>query len=333
MGLVPNDQTTVGHFVIGNEGDAPLRLTKVKTSCGCTTGKVTEGAKSIMPGAEGKVEVTFYPDKVKGFSAKRQLTVWTNDPHKGTVSLDVLASVDPEFSLEPVAFEFGEVEKGEIPEATLILRQEAKEKIEIKEIEKKTKAEYYEVTFERRPESEWREPKKPEFAITAKLLPNVPTGPFYGTFDIKSTCKRVPSYRCTIHADVGSFYVVEPTMLAARVRAVPGDQQIATALVRGAGTEPPAKPKKGSERDAPAPPPPVPVEVADLSVSGDDLTVASRPGADPGTVRIDVSVKPTAKPGLLRETVAFTVKSGDRAVPHTMRVYATVRKERNQAAQ
>ncbi|WNJ20106.1 DUF1573 domain-containing protein [Pontibacter sp. G13] len=63
--------TKVNHtFKFKNTGDQPLKLTRVKASCGCTTPKWTK--EEIAPGEEGIIEVTF---NTSGKSGPQRKTV------------------------------------------------------------------------------------------------------------------------------------------------------------------------------------------------------------------------------------------------------------------
>ena len=55
-------------FHFKNTGDQPLKLLRVKPSCGCTTPSFTEG--DIAPGEEGFIEVAFNSAHKRGFQSK-----------------------------------------------------------------------------------------------------------------------------------------------------------------------------------------------------------------------------------------------------------------------
>ena len=46
-------------FVVKNTGDAPLAITRVIASCGCTTPEWTK--EPIAPGASGNINITYDP--------------------------------------------------------------------------------------------------------------------------------------------------------------------------------------------------------------------------------------------------------------------------------
>ena len=305
MGLLPNDEESVRSFPIRNTGAAPLRISGISTMCGCTKGEIAEEDKVIPPGGEAQVRVTFFPTKMSGFESRKQLTIRSNDPNRSGASVTVVARVKPEFNVEPDTLQFGSVDKGATPEAFMHFRPGADEDVLLKNVEPGRRPEHYELTWDELPESEWRAPGRPEYRIRVRLLPSIPVGTFYDAIYLDTTCKRLPRYRCAIHADVASFYTVEPRMLAARRRVAPGQKQIARAVIK-------------ADR---------PFEVINLAVSDERLVVAAQQGGDDRTMLIDVDVAPDAGDGLVRATVTFTVASDDRAIDHSIRAYASVKRQ------
>ena len=61
-------------FTFTNVGNAPLIITKVKSSCGCTVPKKPE--KPIMPGEKGEITVSYDTRRVGGFH--KTITVFSN---------------------------------------------------------------------------------------------------------------------------------------------------------------------------------------------------------------------------------------------------------------
>lgn len=61
-------------FVFTNVGDAPLIITKINSSCGCTVPKKPE--KPIMPGEKGEIKVSYDTKRPGGFS--KQITIISN---------------------------------------------------------------------------------------------------------------------------------------------------------------------------------------------------------------------------------------------------------------
>jgi len=69
-------------FKFTNTGNAPLLISKVSTSCGCTASKYPK--EPIAPGGEGKLEVIFDSDGQRGMQNK-SVTVLTNTQPISTI--------------------------------------------------------------------------------------------------------------------------------------------------------------------------------------------------------------------------------------------------------
>lgn len=62
-------------FVVKNTGDAPLAITRVIASCGCTTPEWTK--EPIAPGASGNIKITYDPKGRPGPFSKT-ISVYSN---------------------------------------------------------------------------------------------------------------------------------------------------------------------------------------------------------------------------------------------------------------
>ncbi|WP_165020794.1 MULTISPECIES: DUF1573 domain-containing protein [unclassified Dysgonomonas] len=78
FGKVEESVGTVScEFVFKNNGDAPLVIQRVQTTCGCTTPDYTK--EPILPGKEGKIKVTFSTTGRPGVFDKK-VTIFSNVP-------------------------------------------------------------------------------------------------------------------------------------------------------------------------------------------------------------------------------------------------------------
>ncbi len=92
FGEVKQQKGTVSHtFVFKNNGDEPFSVTKIRTSCGCTTATSTE--KRIAPADTAHVTVCFNPINVEGFFHQR-IVIYTDSPARQN-SLFIKGKVKP----------------------------------------------------------------------------------------------------------------------------------------------------------------------------------------------------------------------------------------------
>lgn len=91
FGKVKQGSVLTHEFVFKNEGDAPLVIDRVETSCGCTAALVTE--KRILPGREGRIKATF---DTRGYSGRltRYLYVVTNEPGNERPEIALIADIE-----------------------------------------------------------------------------------------------------------------------------------------------------------------------------------------------------------------------------------------------
>jgi hypothetical protein len=74
FGKIKQNKPVDVEFELTNVGNAPLIITKVEPSCGCTTSDYTKAP--IAPGQKGKVKVTFDAKTLGNFS--KSVNVTTN---------------------------------------------------------------------------------------------------------------------------------------------------------------------------------------------------------------------------------------------------------------
>lgn len=91
FGVIKEAAGKVSHtFIIKNTGSAPLAITRVVASCGCTTSK--HDAEPIAPGKEGKITVTYDPAGRPGQFVKT-IAVYSNG-YDGAYTLRVKGVVN-----------------------------------------------------------------------------------------------------------------------------------------------------------------------------------------------------------------------------------------------
>lgn len=75
--VAESSENVTCEFVVKNEGDAPLIIQRVQTTCGCTTPNYT--TEPILPGKEGVIKVTYSTTGRPGAFSKK-VTVFSNVP-------------------------------------------------------------------------------------------------------------------------------------------------------------------------------------------------------------------------------------------------------------
>ncbi len=105
--VIPNSVVDVGRvakgeaiehtFEIRNEGTAPLKIVRVKPTCGCTVAKYDE---VIAPGESGSLQARLDTSEFRGPIAK-SIRVFTNDAGNPELSLVIKADVRAQIDVSP----------------------------------------------------------------------------------------------------------------------------------------------------------------------------------------------------------------------------------------
>ena len=91
FGKVKQGEVLAHEFVFTNEGDAPLVIERVSTSCGCTAALASEDR--IAPGKEGRIKASFDTRGYAG-SVVKYVYVESNDASNARRELKVTAEID-----------------------------------------------------------------------------------------------------------------------------------------------------------------------------------------------------------------------------------------------
>jgi hypothetical protein len=84
-GTIEKGADGIRTFEFTNTGDAPLIISKVKSSCGCTVPEKPEAP--IMPGETGKIKVKYDTNRV--MPIRKTITVTSNAANSPTVALKI----------------------------------------------------------------------------------------------------------------------------------------------------------------------------------------------------------------------------------------------------
>ena len=120
---------SVSHvFTFSNDGDAPLVIDRVKSSCGCTAALLS--SKNIPPGGQGTIRATFDSSRFRD-SVHKVIMLYSNAPGKGRVQFSIKGVVKPVVESTPRQVEFGEVNVGSSKQLSVELVNAWDEDLEI----------------------------------------------------------------------------------------------------------------------------------------------------------------------------------------------------------
>lgn len=106
----PGEENAVATFKYTNKGDKPIRITNVKSSCGCTVPALKKN--DVAPGESGEITATFNIGNRTGTQVKT-VRVDTDDPSQPSANLVLKALIPETLQVQPafVYWETGEAVK------------------------------------------------------------------------------------------------------------------------------------------------------------------------------------------------------------------------------
>lgn len=115
FGRIAEGTKTDHVFRFQNTGDAPLIISKVRSSCGCTAALLS--SKNLAPGEWGELKTTF---NSKGFQGKvtKTVSVYSNDPDQPQTKFRLQGEVQKEVMVTPRRLQF-RAGKGKAPSLLL----------------------------------------------------------------------------------------------------------------------------------------------------------------------------------------------------------------------
>ena len=108
-------------FEFANQGDDPLVIDRVRSSCGCTAVLVSE--KNIPPGGTGELKANFDSARFRGAISKT-IYLYSNDPVRPTMQFHLKGTVLEIVAVEPAQINFGRVEAKNPVTAKVVLRNQ-----------------------------------------------------------------------------------------------------------------------------------------------------------------------------------------------------------------
>jgi hypothetical protein len=103
-----------GTFTFQNVGDAPLKMGKPTTTCGCTVAGVKP--EVLQPGEKGQLDFSLSLGRTRQIIQKN-IIVESNDPDSPKTTLTVKADYTPLYQIAPISF-YTNIRKGETTNLT-----------------------------------------------------------------------------------------------------------------------------------------------------------------------------------------------------------------------
>lgn len=169
-------------FKFVNTGTAPLKISRISTSCECTA--VLPSTRDIPPGGSGEIHATFVTKRYEG-KQEETVTVYSNDPVKPEIILTILGIIKTEVAVIPQGINFGNVKKGATASGRVQLLQLSQNTLILNKIE--FNEEYLIVKTSR-----FREENSRGINIDITLNPESPLGEFSEVITLHTNMEKRP---------------------------------------------------------------------------------------------------------------------------------------------
>lgn len=232
VGQVTKGSKISHDFVVENKGSAPLLISEVRPSCGCT---VVSFDKAIAPGASGKVHTVVDTTDFSGPIAK-DVTVLSNDPNTPRLRLVIKADVRPFVFADPgyARYIYVQDEKpGTIVQTIYSSDFPGLKILDVKSPYPFIKVAYHEATKEERKAgikgNQWR--------VSTTIQPNAPIGPLADFLVIKTNHPKQPTLKIPISGFVRPVMAATPDRIQLGTRKLDKPHSY-TVVVTNFATEP-----------------------------------------------------------------------------------------------
>ena len=132
FGEVKEGQVKTHVFVFTNQGDAPLLIKRVRTSCGCAAALISD--KNVAPGKKGELKITL---NSRGYEGKINKFVYveTNDRSQPVKQLQISAMIEvpprPRIDLDRYSVDSGLILEGEPIQAKAVIKNAGERELRV----------------------------------------------------------------------------------------------------------------------------------------------------------------------------------------------------------
>jgi hypothetical protein len=117
-------------ITIKNVGDAPLKILRIKSSCGCTA--LEPSRTELAPGESDKMTLTYNTKKDKE-NVSQTIRLETNDPERPRVTIHVTGTVKKVYDAKPAnRITFAKIERDSLATQSIELRNNMEEEVVLK---------------------------------------------------------------------------------------------------------------------------------------------------------------------------------------------------------
>jgi hypothetical protein len=258
-------------FELENIYEEEVRISGVRTSCGCTTPTVTKS--TLKTWEKSTVVATFHTDSFLG-QRNATITVSIDRPYAAEVQLTVKGFVRSDVVFNPGVVEFGSVDEGATSERKVAVTYAGRGNWAIVDV--RSTGSYYEVEMAETA----RGGGKVAYELTVRLKPNAPAGFLAEPLILVTNDDRAQQIPISVTGRVASALTVSPASLFVGVVA-PGGTVTKQIVVKGK----------------------TPFRITRVSC-GDDCFQFPMPGGEAKTLHfVPVTFRAGSQPGKVAQTI------------------------------
>ncbi len=196
-------------LTLTNAGTAPLKIIRVRSSCGCTVGRPKSGGTwngKVIPPGGSEVMVLSYNTRKGVRKVSQKITIETNDPQRPRIEFTVRGEVRNIYEAKPTSrIIFGQINRDETRTQALELMNNLETPVELK-LEPLPKDTPFEAQLE-----EVEKGKRYKLVVTTK--PPLKIGSNVAKIVLRTGLTRVPTLTFPVTAYVRPRVSVVPRML------------------------------------------------------------------------------------------------------------------------
>jgi hypothetical protein len=201
FGSVPRGPTLSHYFRVANNTKGPVNISSVRVSCGCVSASALE--TTLKPGQTTHVLARMDTTRFTGLKAVT-IYVQFDRPQFEEVRLQVQANGRNDFNVTPDTLSFGQVKRGNSPEASVSIGFYGNGTTRITEVKCESNYIRPKVTEVRRNESEVT------YQLTARIRADTPVGKWYTDVWFKTNNPDVPQARVPLTVEIESALSINP---------------------------------------------------------------------------------------------------------------------------
>ena len=193
------------HFVLKNKFEEDVHIASVRTSCGCTTPRITK--QTLKTHEEGAIIAKFNTDTFVG-KKSATVTVVFDRPYYAEVQLKVSGFIRTDITFDPPEVGFGEIKLGETPSKDVVITHNGNSNWSITDV--RSHCEHLAVRLSP-PE---RRPGLVRYRMTVSLKNSVPEGDIRERLTLISNDKAFPTTEMSIAGYVRPTLSISPAAVS-----------------------------------------------------------------------------------------------------------------------